>query len=477
VAAGAKNGSLHILDQTGNANEPYYFHDAVDAVAFSPNSDIVAAATDYGEVRLLDLTGSEIGPAFRGFGWSVHSLGFFPDGLHLAATGYDGTRLIDTTRLAGGRDIRALIPVVTDPGNPVVGAAFIKGQALVAGTESGDLIFWHPETNSVRRSDHAQGEKLKSLAANRQGSMIAGGGSDGRIRLFDAGGKILGDLTPPAGPHWELAEPSWGNPGASLVFSPDGKTLATQHSNQEIILWDLDSRRPRAMIHRMDIHGKDLQGKELTGYLTAPMAFSASGDRLATVFGKTLRFWHLDGTADRSHPLELGQMVVNLAFRPDGKGFVTIEPNNILRRWTMSGHELQPVNTCCSGLFAQWIAVDDKSERILVVTSGSTGLGGGINISVATYPPGENSEIEPLVNYALPFIFRSVALSPEGDAIVTVDDAGVRLWPVNWRATLQEGCERLSGHNVFQNPNSALGLDKQAIQRAQRACDAQLWDR
>ena len=475
VAAGAKNGSLRILDQTGKGNEPYYFHDPVDAVTFSPNSDIIAAATDYGEVRLLDLTGAEIGPAFRGFSGPVHSLEFFPDGLHLAATGYAGTILIDTTRLAGGRDIRALIPFVADPGNPVVGAAFIKGQALVAGTESGDLLFWHPETDFVSRSDHAQGGNLKILAANRQGSMIAGGGSDGRIRLFDAAGKILGDLTPPTGPNWELAEPSWGNPGASVVFSPEGKTLATQHSNQEVILWDLASRRRHAIIHRMDIHGKDVQGKEAIGYPTAPMAFTASGDRLATVFGKSLRFWHLDGTADSSPPLQLGQMVVNLAFRPDGKGFVTIEPGNIVRRWTMSGHEVKPVNTCCNGLFAQWIAVDDKSERILALTTGSTGLGGGVDISIGTYPTGENSEIESKENYAVPFIFRSVALSPEADAIVTVDDVGVRLWPVGWRAALKESCERLRGHSVFQNPNYASGLDPDAIRRAQTACQAELW--
>jgi hypothetical protein len=225
----------------------------------------------------------------------------------------------------------------------------------------------------------------------------------------------------------------------------------------------------------MDIHGKDVQGKEAIGYPTAPMAFTASGDRLATVFGKSLRFWHLDGTADSSPPLQLGQMVVNLAFRPDGKGFVTIEPGNIVRRWTMSGHEVKPVNTCCNGLFAQWIAVDDKSERILALTTGSTGLGGGVDISIGTYPTGENSEIESKENYAVPFIFRSVALSPEADAIVTVDDVGVRLWPVGWRAALKESCERLRGHSVFQNPNYASGLDPDAIRRAQTACQAELW--
>lgn len=455
VASGAMNGSVQVWDQPGKATEPYYFLHPVVAVAFNPKTDVVAAAAR-NEIRFLDLSGAEIAPPFRGFQEVVTALAFFPDGERLAAAGAGSTRVIDVTRPAGARTVTALQPFQTAE-NRIIGAAFLKGGSLVAGTESGDLLFWYPETDSVRRVEHAHGGPLERLTTNRQGSLIAGGGSDGRIRLFDARGNNLGDLTPPAGEDWKFS-PIFLR--SDFVFSPDGKVLASLHLNGEVLLWDVNTKRQLATIHG--------PGQEVGQRVV--IAFTAASDQLVTTYDNKLRFWRLDGSPAASSSTDLKEQVAALALRPDGQGLVTGDWYGILRRWNMQGKEIRPLVQCCTGMLA-WIAVDGESERIFLVTGG-----GQSGVGVISYPA-QGAEIypEPLASYDVRYMFRSAALSLEEDAIVTVDSLGVRVWPASWRAALKVGCERLHDHSVFQNHQYAAGLKTDAIERAHKVCVAELW--
>src|ERR1035438_6754771 len=99
----------------------------------------------------------------------------------------------------------------------MVGAAFLKKGAVVAGLESGELLLWYPRTDAVRRTEQAFSGKLELLKANRQGTMIAGAEEGGRIHLFDDQGAKIGELPPAEEPALTVTD---------LLFSPDGKTLA-----------------------------------------------------------------------------------------------------------------------------------------------------------------------------------------------------------------------------------------------------------
>ena len=69
----------------------------------------------------------------------------------------------------------------------------------------------------------------------------------------------------------------------------------------------------------------------------------------------------------------------------------------------------------------------------------------------------------------------SAALSVDEDAIVTVDESGVRIWPADWRAFLRESCDRLRHHPVFTNHAQIEGVPQDVIDRAQKVCKERVW--
>jgi len=252
----------------------------VNHLAFSPDGKKLASAGHDKVAKVWDTsTGKELA-ALRGHPGQIQHVAFRPDGKVLA-TGGEEVRLWDTatwqplrTLATPGTGLLAFTPdgktLLTAPewprdpkarhfcrwdeatgkelaSLPLPGKAGWLGGALSA---DGRVVCFLSTEGAVADGKHrlatcdaATGKELlapdrptnlvTAVAICSDGKVVAGGAEDGTVRLWDLGTWAQGEPPPPC----RVLE---GHAGAvlSLVFSPDGATLASAGTDGNVVFWD-----------------------------------------------------------------------------------------------------------------------------------------------------------------------------------------------------------------------------------------------
>jgi WD40 repeat protein len=285
------------------------------SLAFSPDGRWLVTSSGHmtkgGEVKLWDLaTGQERWTVPDQVAWLTNAA-FSPDGRSVVVRGYyggvdirnaeDGRKRPSPSGLAG-RDIRRL--AFSPDGRRLVTAGYASGDKL-------DVAIWDLTTGQRLRSlgDWAHTGSLGGLVYSPDGRRVATI-SDEReaiIRLRDAesGQAIIRIWDADSGQmlrSWSAHSRSIRLPVGGLAFSQDGRMLAS-FTRGEVKLWEVDTGR---------------RLKTLTAYPTSGVAFSPDGRRLATAGGDGVKVWDL---ASRQELLTFKQdlgMAHCVAFSSDG---------------------------------------------------------------------------------------------------------------------------------------------------------------
>ncbi len=214
--------------------------------------------------------------------------------------------------------------------------AVTKDDALVAAGGDDTIIRLWDDSGALRQTLEGSGGMILSLAFSPKGDLLVSESADTLVRFWRKGadGRFApaGTLRAPNETYIQLMpslirlDVQWGW-GRSVVFSPDGKLLLTANFDGTAQLWDVETMKPRTEPFT------DHDGQHVRA-----VAFSPRGDLVATGgYDGTARLWTLDGKPV-GEPLKGHQLVLtSLDFSPDGERIATTGVDNTVRLWSVKG--------------------------------------------------------------------------------------------------------------------------------------------
>ncbi|MBE9039734.1 trypsin-like peptidase domain-containing protein [Oscillatoriales cyanobacterium LEGE 11467] len=312
-----------------------------------------------------------------------------------------------------------------------------------------------------------------SVVFSPDGKTIASGSVDGTVKLWNREGELLQTLE------------SRGDSVNSVAFSPDGKIIASGSEDGTVKLWNREGK----LLATLEGHENRVNS----------VAFSPDGKTLVSggVDG-TVKLWNPEG--------ELLQTLVghensvnSVAFSPDGKTIASGSEDNTVKLWNPEGELLQTLvghsdsvssvvfspdgKIIASGSEDNTVKLWNRERELLATFEGS----GGKIFSVTFSPDGkiiasgnidgtvklwnrEGELLQTLVGHS--DSVSSVVFSPDGNTLVSgSDDSTVKLW--NRKRELLATFEG-SGDEVF---SVAFSPDGKTIASGNEDNTVKLWNR
>jgi WD40 repeat protein/DNA-binding SARP family transcriptional activator/energy-coupling factor transporter ATP-binding protein EcfA2 len=408
LAVGTLEGTVRLLDAKtfDQIGKPLPVPPGdVLSVAFSPDGTLLATATAQDAVILWDVRArTQRGQPLVGHEGQVLSVRFSPDGSTLASGDLAGRVVlwdVDSGTRIG-------TPLIGHVGPASVAGFTDRGRGLVSSATK-EVATWNRQALSLGTQLQAHRGGAFALARSSDGRLVASGGNDGRVRLWDAASRSVGNPVQLPGEVY------------SLAFSGDGQRLAAAVFKQEpqphgwVVIWEVAT-------------GRRL-GNIATGP-TWPLSVDFSPDQTTIAAGMgngEIHRWQAGSLRPHGTPIatEAKNIGVLVRFTPDGKTLVAAVNDKLVLYDMSTGAKV-----------AELAAHTDNITALSISPDGSRAASVGFDGKLILSDLSQRSVLgEPLEGGAGARF--GVAFSPNGTTAATVgDDRSVVLWDIATRQRL-----------------------------------------
>lgn len=297
IITGSVDGTVKLWNAANGADlRTHVAHNGVvDAVAFSPDGDQFASGGQDRTIRIWDVEGGQEVARYR-TGSGVAWLSYSQDGRNIASFGGGRIKVWESGSSTEAMTLRH--------GGTVKDCGFSPdGQRIASCGTDGIVRIWELATGKLLRVLRGHEAEVTSLAWHPKGGFIASAGSDQIARLWESeSGRLVGTFSMP------------GQRVCALAFSPDGGQLACGTHTKSVSIFNTLSQ--------------ELMQNLATDTLLHSLTWSPEGRYLATGHTNTTKIWDTT-TGVVTQTLDGGQWGVT--FTPDGTKIAAASDDGTIR--------------------------------------------------------------------------------------------------------------------------------------------------
>jgi WD40 repeat protein len=222
IVSGATDGSVIVTRDNGAMIALPMSSAGIDAAGFLADGRVVVADARRG-LRVYGVDGATLADLTTRA--RVAILRMSPDGRRLV-TVPDFTRKVAAPELWDTEHYRLIAPLASTAQGQVYSARFIARDQVITACSDGAIRLWAAETGQLRRTYRGGPNFLVDATLSTDGTMLIGGGGDGRLRFWEAtSGR----------PLWAMP----AHPSHLVGVHVEGADIVTRGFSGDITRWSL----------------------------------------------------------------------------------------------------------------------------------------------------------------------------------------------------------------------------------------------